>query len=89
MKAAQFREIGEALFGPRWHLPMAKALGVHPRTVRYWATGDYPIIDAKSEQIKAIVEERRLKLDEDVKCRRQEFDQQLDLYRQTILSLPV
>ena len=33
------REVGEALYGPSWQTPMADALGVTDRTVRYWAGG--------------------------------------------------
>ncbi len=34
------REIGEALWGPRWQSEMARALDVSDRTVRRWAAGD-------------------------------------------------
>jgi len=33
-------EVGEALYGPLWQNPLAEALGVGDRTVRYWASGD-------------------------------------------------
>jgi hypothetical protein len=35
------RDIGTAIWGPRWAMEMARALGVGDRTVRYWKTGEY------------------------------------------------
>lgn len=35
--------IGEALFGQQWQRPLARALGLHERTVRVWvASGAVP-----------------------------------------------
>lgn len=31
--------IGQALFGPHWVRPLAEALGVSERTMRYWHDG--------------------------------------------------
>lgn len=32
--------IGEALYGPHWVRPLADALGVSERTMRYWQAGE-------------------------------------------------
>jgi len=31
--------VGEALYGPHWVRPLASALGVSERTMRYWQDG--------------------------------------------------
>ncbi len=36
---ALFVRLGHALYGPSWQHAMAEALGVSPRTVRYWVAG--------------------------------------------------
>lgn len=37
--------VGQALFGPSWQKPLAKALGVNVRTVRRWSNSDFDIPD--------------------------------------------
>lgn len=32
--------LGQALYGPHWVKPLASALGVSERTMRYWAAGE-------------------------------------------------
>lgn len=32
--------LGQALYGPHWVKPLALALGVSERTMRYWAAGE-------------------------------------------------
>lgn len=32
-------QVGEALYGPHWVRPLAAALGVSERTMRYWQAG--------------------------------------------------
>ena len=43
MTPAELARLGRALYGPGWQSPMARAVGVNPRTVRRWASGDCPI----------------------------------------------
>lgn len=33
------RAVGEALFGPSWQTPLAEALGISDRNMRYWLAG--------------------------------------------------
>jgi len=40
LTAAAFRRLGEAMYGPQWQTPMARAIGVTDRTVRYMAAGE-------------------------------------------------
>ena len=35
-----FQQIGEALYGAEWRLPLSRALGVNYKTIRRWRTGD-------------------------------------------------
>lgn len=44
MTPTDLRQIGEALYGPEWQTPMARALGVSLRSVQRWAAGK-PIPD--------------------------------------------
>lgn len=39
MSDTVLREIGEALYGPRWQSDLARDLGVSDRTMRRWAAG--------------------------------------------------
>lgn len=39
MTPALLREAGELLYGPRWQTPLAGAIGVSDRSMRYWAAG--------------------------------------------------
>lgn len=43
MTPQELRETGVALFGVRWRAPLARALGVHSRTVKRWEDGTNPI----------------------------------------------
>lgn len=35
--------IGIALYGERWHRPLATALGIHARQIRRWMSGEYEL----------------------------------------------
>ena len=39
MTPTQLRQLGEALYGPRWQSDLARDLGVSDRTVRRWVGG--------------------------------------------------
>jgi len=50
--------IGEALFGPSWQTPLGEALGVSPRTVRYWASGSRAVNDGARKDIRTLLQDR-------------------------------
>lgn len=50
MTASEFREVGEALYGPYWQGALAADLGVNTRTVRRWVSG--------ANRVPAVVVER-------------------------------
>lgn len=44
MTTAELAAIGEALYGPEWQSPLARALSVDARRVREWFAGDSAIL---------------------------------------------
>ena len=42
MSPAELRAAGEALYGERWQVPLARDLGVAGRTMRRWAIAGAP-----------------------------------------------
>jgi hypothetical protein len=42
-QAQLLRAVGECLYGPRWQTDIAATLDVSDRTVRRWASGDFPM----------------------------------------------
>ena len=51
MTPTELRAAGRLLYGDRWQTPLARALGVNPRTVRGWFSGRRPSPDP--ERIRA------------------------------------
>jgi len=45
MTTAEFRNVGEALYGSRWQRPLARAIGVSDRWVRRLAAGERQVSD--------------------------------------------
>lgn len=87
MKADEFQRIGQTLFGQRWQYAMATVLQAHPRTVRYWATGDYRITEETEERVRRIVRDRIRNLDNEIIHRKKKYNEKLQEYRKSILSL--
>lgn len=52
MTPAELRSHGEKLYGPRWQTPLARALPVSPRTVRYWLSGERAIREVIARRIR-------------------------------------
>jgi hypothetical protein len=55
MMPDELRSIGEQLYGPRWQTPLARALPVSTRTIRYWLAGKRKIRPLVAERIKGLV----------------------------------
>jgi hypothetical protein len=49
--------LGPALYGPRWQVELARALGVSGRHMRRWAASG-AIPDAYWPQVRALIDER-------------------------------
>jgi hypothetical protein len=60
MTPAVLREIGEALYGPRWQTKLAWALPVSTRTVRYWLSGKRKIRPVIAERIRELSSELKI-----------------------------
>lgn len=52
------RQVGEALYGPRWQTDLADALGVGDRTMRHWLSGARPMPEGVWRDIGEIVRKR-------------------------------
>lgn len=60
----RLRELGEALFGPRWQTDVSRALGVTDRTVRDWVSGKTEVRDRILVELLAHARERERELGE-------------------------
>lgn len=49
------REVGEALYGPRWHTDLARDLDVADRTVRRWEAGATPVPDGVWADLRGLI----------------------------------
>lgn len=54
MTPAELREIGEKLFGPRWQMPLARALPVSTRSIRHWLSGKRQMRPVIAERIRSL-----------------------------------
>lgn len=52
------RRVGEAIYGPSWQTPLSEALGVAPRSVRYWASGERTPPDGARADLAALCRAR-------------------------------
>ena len=58
MTPAEFRKIGEQLYGPRWQTKLARAVPVNSRTVRRWLAGERRIHAGMAERIRGLLAEK-------------------------------
>jgi hypothetical protein len=56
-------QTGEALYGPQWQSPLARALAVNVRTVQRWASGRNEPPPSIWQAIREIVVDRQADLD--------------------------
>jgi transposase-like protein len=54
----KIRLLGEALYGERWRRAVARDLGVDPRIVQRWTSGEYEPNDGHLADLKAIASQR-------------------------------
>lgn len=54
MTPDELRAVGASLYGPEWQSPMARALGVNPRTIRKLVAGETRISPAMETAIRAL-----------------------------------
>tara|TARA_R100000655_G_scaffold7725_4_gene20578 strand:- start:375 stop:596 length:222 start_codon:yes stop_codon:yes gene_type:complete len=53
-----FKKAGAALFGERWHHPLAEALGVNPRSIQRFASGSRDIPDRFRSELIQLLENK-------------------------------
>lgn len=58
MTPAELRSIGEKLYGPCWQTPLARALPVATRTIRYWLAGKRAIRPLVAERIRSLAAQK-------------------------------
>jgi hypothetical protein len=64
MSPALLRRLGRALYGHGWHIPLGKALGIAPRTLQRWETGEAgPIPAGIWAEMRPLFAQRRAELD--------------------------
>lgn len=56
------RDAGTALYGPLWRVPLGNALGVSERTVRRWASGEWPVPSNVWGELRPLLEARSVEL---------------------------
>jgi hypothetical protein len=56
----RLRILGEALHGPRWQNAVARDLGINPRQVHRWASGEYQPHEGHISDLIGIAQERQL-----------------------------
>ncbi len=54
MEAGEFRDIGERLYGHGWKSRLADILEIDSRSVRRWASGEWPIPSEIADVITAL-----------------------------------
>jgi hypothetical protein len=62
MKADTLEQVGQALYGAMWRTALGEALGVNERTIRRWSSGESPIPDGVSADVRKLVHDRISKL---------------------------
>ena len=62
MTPKTLRHDGEALYGPRWASDLSRDLGVALRTVQRWHVGDRGIPATLSDDLRALLKARQIKI---------------------------
>jgi ribosome-binding protein aMBF1 (putative translation factor) len=56
LSADQIGDVGRQLYGERWQSPLASALGVNPRLLRYWLSGELTPSPEDERRLLALLE---------------------------------
>jgi transposase-like protein len=64
----KLRLLGEALHGPRWQNAVARDLGVNPRQVHRWVSGQYEPHESHIADLIALAKDRKLQITEAIEC---------------------
>lgn len=61
------RRLGEAIHGPRWQNAVARDLGVNPRQVHRWVSGQHKPRDSVISDLLAVARDRHEQIAEAIK----------------------
>ncbi len=64
MTRDQLTAVGEALYGLRWQAALSRDLNVALRTVQRWDAGERGIPDTLSDDLRALLKQRRIDIDD-------------------------
>lgn len=64
MTRNQLNAVGEALYGLRWQAALSRDLNVALRTVQRWDAGERGIPDTLSDDLRALLKQRRIDIDD-------------------------
>ena len=64
MTRDQLTDVGEALYGLRWQAALSRDLNVALRTVQRWDAGERGIPDTLSDDLRALLKQRRIDIDD-------------------------
>ena len=64
MTRDQLTAVGEALYGLRWQSDLSRDLNVALRTVQRWDAGERGIPDTLSDDLRALLKQRRIDIDD-------------------------
>lgn len=64
MSSKLLRDVGEAVYGPRWQTELSRSLGVSDRTVRRWAAGTDDVPPGVYYDLLGVVVERAAEIDD-------------------------
>ena len=64
----KLRLLGEALHGPRWQNAVARDLGINPRQVHRWVSGQYEPHEGRIANLIAIAKKRNIQITEAIEC---------------------
>ena len=64
MTRDQLTTVGEALYGLRWQAALSRDLNVALRTVQRWDAGERGIPGTLSDDLRALLEQRRIDIDD-------------------------
>lgn len=63
MSSKLLRDVGEAVYGPRWQTELSRALGISDRTVRRWSSGTDDVPEGVYLDLQRIAIERAAEID--------------------------
>ena len=64
----KLRTLAMALHGPRWQNAIARDLGINPRQVHRWVSGEYEPHEGHIGDLVAIAKERKIQIEEAIEC---------------------